>query len=100
MVEIPLTCYMIHLVKKQFTLDLQWSSITKYFLTCLGVLGLTYFLMQEFLVFEEAIFIFLPNLLPFIIFGGVLYFGITIIIDKRAKNLAMKIFAEINSKIR
>jgi hypothetical protein len=56
--------------------------------------------MQEFLVFEEAIFIFLPNLLPFIIFGGVLYFGITIIIDKRAKNLATKIFAEINSKIR
>ena len=100
LVEIPLTCYMIHLVKKQFTLNLQWSSITKYFLTCLGVFGLTYFLMQEFLVFEEAIFIFLPNLLPFIIFGAVLYFGITIIIDKRAKNLATKIFAEINSKIR
>jgi hypothetical protein len=88
------------LVKKQFTLDLQWSSITKYFLACLGAFGLTYLLMQEFLVFEEAIFIFLPNLLPFIIFGGVLYFGITIIIDKRAKNLATKIFAEINSKIR
>lgn len=99
LLELPLTLYMIHMVKKEFTLNLEWSSTIKYFLTCLGTFGLTYLLMQEFLVFHEEIFIFLPNLLPFVIFGVVLYFGITIIIDKRAKILAKKILSELNSKI-
>ena len=99
LLELPLTLYMIHMVKKEFTLNLEWSSTIKYFLTCLGTFGLTYLLMQEFLVFHEEIFIFLPNLLPFVIFGVVLYFGITIIIDKRAKILVKKILSELNSKI-
>ncbi|MCH7648149.1 MAG: hypothetical protein IIA83_06050 [Thaumarchaeota archaeon] len=99
LLELPLTLYMIHMVKKEFTLNLEWSSTIKYFLACLGTFGLTYLLMQEFLVFHEEIFIFLPNLLPFVIFGVVLYFGITIIIDKRAKILAKKILSELNSKI-
>ena len=100
LIEFPLTLYMISLVKKQFTLDLEWSSIIKYFLTCLGVFGLTYFLMQNFLTFDKEIFIFLPNLLVFVIFSGCLYLVIIIIIDKRAKLLTKKILFELNSKIK
>jgi O-antigen/teichoic acid export membrane protein len=100
LVELPLTWYMIHMVKKEFTLNLQWSSIIKYFLTCLGTFGLTYLLIQEFLVFNEEILIFLPNLLPFAIFAIVLYFLITIIVDNRARKLAKKIISELNSKFR
>jgi len=90
--------YMIILVKKQFTLDLEWSSIMKYFLTCLGVFSLTYFLMQNFLIFDKDVFIFLPNLLVFVIFSVSLYLIITIIIDKRVKLLTKKIWFELNSK--
>ena len=100
LVEIPLTVYMIHMVKKQFTLNLNWLSITKYFLTCFGVGLFTYFLTQQFLVFTEDIFKFLINLLPFV-FGSIfLYFIITIIIDKRANTLAKTIIFEIKSKIK
>jgi hypothetical protein len=98
LIELPLTLYMIILVKKQFTLDLEWSSIMKYFLTCLGVFSLTYFLMQNFLIFDKDVFIFLPNLLVFVIFSVSLYLIITIIIDKRVKLLTKKIWFELNSK--
>jgi O-antigen/teichoic acid export membrane protein len=100
LVEIPLTIFMIHMVKKQFTLNLNWLSITKYFLTSLGVGIFTYFLTQQFLIFTENIFNFIINLLPFV-FGSIfLYFIITIIVDKRANVLAKTIILEIKSKIK
>ena len=99
LVEIPLTAYMIHMVKKQFTLNLQWSSITKYLITCTGVGILTYYLISQFLIFTENFFEFFIHLLPFVIFSVSLYFIITVIIDKRANELAKKIVLEIRTKI-
>jgi O-antigen/teichoic acid export membrane protein/RNAse (barnase) inhibitor barstar len=97
LIELPLTLYMIHMVKKEFTLNLQWSSIIKYFITCIASFGLTYYLMQNFLIFDKEIFVFLPNILAFAIFSVVVYFLISIIIDNRAKRLVGRIISELNS---
>ena len=100
LIELPLTAFMIHMTKKEFTLNLQWSSIIKYFSTCLVIFGLTHILMQEFLVFSEEIIVFLPRLIPFAIFAVGTYLLISIIIDNRAKTLVKKTISELNSKFR
>ena len=98
LIELPLTAFMIHMTKKEFTINLQWTSIIKYFIICCAAFGLTYLLMQEFLIFSEEILVFLPNLLPFVIFSLGLYFGINTIIDKRTNKLVKKIIHEFRSK--
>jgi len=83
------------MVKKNISLKINYIVILKYSIICIGVFGLTYILMEEYLIYEESIFIFLPNLIPFIaltIFG---YIGLTYVFDKRTRNLVKTIMKEI-----
>ena len=98
-VEIPLTIYMIKLVKKQFTLNLEWSAIGKYLLIIIFVSLLTYYLIENFLTFNENTIEFLLQLIPFVIFSTGLYFVISALVERRAKILMKKILDEIRSKL-
>ena len=98
-VEIPLTIYMIKLVKKQFTLNLEWSAIGKYLLIIIFVSLLTYYLIENFLTFNENTIEFLLQLIPFVIFSTGLYFVISALVERRAKILMKKILDEISSKL-
>ena len=97
-VEIPLTAYMIKLVKKQFTMNLDWIAIAKYLIITILVSLLTYYLIENFLEFKENAIEFVIVLIPYVIFSITLYFVISALIEKRAKILAKKIIDEINSK--
>ena len=57
-----------------------------------------YFLIEEFLVYTENIFIFIPNLVLFVGIGIGIYIAITYIIDFRTQNLVKGILAEIKNK--
>ena len=54
--------------------------------------------MEEFLVYNESVFIFIPNLLPFLIFGGGVYLGITFMIDSKTRSLFKSIINELGIK--
>ena len=43
--------------------------------------------MQEYLIFEESIFEFLPSLIPYLIFAVGMYLGITLGMDKKTRKL-------------
>lgn len=55
----------------------------------------TYFLMDNFLIYEKSIFTFLPNLIPFMIIFIIIYLGIMVYWDRDSKNLIKAIINEI-----
>lgn len=97
-VEIPLCIYIISLVRKSFTLRLDYSRITKYIFSSIIVFGIIYLAMDEYLVYYESIFEFLPNVIVFVIAGGVSYIGITYVIDIKSRMLIKSIFEELTTK--
>lgn len=97
-VEIPFTLYYYILVKKDFTLSLSKITILKYLIINLIVFSGIYFLMEEFLVYEESIFDFLPNIIPYLFLSILIYFGLTYLVDKKTRVLFKAIFSEIKNK--
>ncbi len=96
-VQIPYVSYFFYLARKDFKLRLRPKIFSKYLITTIAVFGLIFVIMEEYLVYEESIFKFLPSFIPYFVGGIVLYFGITYIIDKRTKQLVHKILNEIKS---
>jgi len=94
-IEIPLFLYIVNLVKKSFTLKLDFLSISKYLVTSIGVFGLMYVLIEEYLVYNNSIMEFLPNLAVFVILGIISYIGITYLIDKKTKSLIKSMLKEL-----
>jgi len=94
-IQIPFTLYFLKIVKKNFSLKLDYQSIIKYIVTSVSVFGIIYILMEEFLIYKNNIFEFLPNFLLFAILGVVGYIGITYLIDPRTKKLINLIILEI-----
>lgn len=93
--EIPFFIFYIIMVRKSFTINLDVKSLVKYALTTLLIFSVVYFAMEEFLVYEESIFQFLPNLLLYVSLAGAGYIGITYVIDKRIKVLINAIVKEV-----
>ena len=54
--------------------------------------------MEEFLVYEESIFDFLPNIIPYLFLSILIYFGLTYLVDKKTRVLFKAIFSEIKNK--
>lgn len=95
--QIPFTVYFYALVRKNLTLKLDLGSIFKYLIVGIGVFGIVYVLAEEFLVYENNFFQFVPQLLLFVLFGIGSYFIITYLIDWRTKKLVEAIFHEFKS---
>lgn len=96
--NIPLTVYMYYLARKHFTIKVNSNSLVKYLLVSIGIFGLVYFLIEKFLVYNESIYEFLPDLLLFAALGAGGYLAVTYFIDQRTKKLFHGIIDEIRSK--
>jgi O-antigen/teichoic acid export membrane protein len=97
-VEIPLFLYIILLVRKSFTLKFDYFRIFKYLISSVIIFGSIYFIMEEFLIYNESIFEFLPILTAFVFLGGLGYLGITYVIDNNTRVLVKSILKEIKGK--
>ncbi|MGI0021493.1 MAG: hypothetical protein ACRD9Q_01405, partial [Nitrososphaeraceae archaeon] len=93
--QIPFSVYFYIVIRRKLKFTVFLKKLMKYLLTSIGVFGLTFYLMENFLVFKESIFEFLPDLLLFFIFGIGLYLLITFLIDNRIRDLFRGIFKEI-----
>jgi len=91
---IPLSIYYYRLSRKVFEIKFDFS-IMKYVLTSLGVFSFMFIIMEEFLIYNESIFIFLPDLIFFVLIATGLYLIITYVIDKKTKDLFVSIYDEI-----
>jgi len=54
--------------------------------------------MEEFLVYKESIFEFLPGFLPFVVIGVGGYLGLTFLIDSKIRELFKSIIKEMIKK--
>jgi O-antigen/teichoic acid export membrane protein len=94
---IPLTIYFYKLSRKVVEINFDFS-IIKYILTSIVVFSFMYILMEEFLIYNESIFIFLPDLVFYVLIASGLYLSITYCIDKKTKELFVSIYNELIKK--
>jgi hypothetical protein len=96
-ISIPFSIYLFSLVKKNFTLKLESRLILKYFIVSVIIFTIIYLITEEFLVYTENIFEFIPQLLLFMIIGVVGYLVITYFIDLRIRKLFHAIINELTN---
>ncbi len=96
--EIVSVLYMHKIAKKEITLKMNWNIIMKYFVVSIVTSGIAYVLMDKFLIYDESVYIFLPNLIPYLIISIFGYLGITYCIDKRTRKLSASIINELLHK--
>lgn len=96
--QIPFTAYLYNLSKKELKYEIKTKIILKFVVVSIFIFGLTYYLMNEFLVYEISIFEFLPNFIPYTILGILGYVGITYVIEKRIRYLFKSIIKEFLNK--
>jgi O-antigen/teichoic acid export membrane protein len=97
-VRIPFTIYRYRLLQKSVKLKFEVNSISKYLISSIVIFGGVFIITNEFLVYNERIFEFLPNLLFFVTLGICGYLIMTYLIDNQTKNLVHAIFKEIRKK--
>ncbi len=96
--QIPFTGYLYFIVRKEFAIRLNYKTLIKYGIATLVSFGITYFLMEKFLVYNESIFQFLPNMLLYVVLASLLYFGITYSIDNKTRKLVHAVLSETGKK--
>lgn len=95
-IQIPFTLYFFRMLKTSFTVSIDVKVTIKYLISSILVFIGVYFLMENFLIYQESIFDFLPNLILYICLGIAMYALITFIIDIRTRNLAKSIITELS----
>lgn len=98
MTQIPVSAYFYVLTKRNFNLEMDKVAIMKYLFAATVAFGLAYLLMEEYLVYKESIFEFLPGLLPFMIIGIGGYLGLTYLIDSKIRDLFKSVIKELIKK--
>jgi len=94
-VQIPFSIYLYILIRKNFTLKVGFVSLIKYLATSVLVFGITFYFMNEHLVYNEKIFEFAPSLIPYLVISIGSYILITYAIDSKTKILVKRILNEI-----
>jgi len=87
------------LVRKHFKSILEISKIIKYFGVGIMIFGIIFVLNDNFLVYQNNIFQFLPILLLHMFIGFLGYFLITYLIDEKVRMLVKESVEEIKKKL-
>ena len=98
-VTIAFMIMVLVLVKKRYDLNLPYSHMIKYSLVTAFVSGFIFYFSENFLTYSESVYDFIPQIIPIVLVGGVIYFGITYLIDDSSKILFKSIIKEIRGKL-
>lgn len=96
--HIPYPIILYRTIKKEFNPKLNKFAIGKYFFASIISFSIPYLLMEKYLIYNQSIFVFLPNLIPYVILGVMLYLGITYIIDSKTKKLVSSVILELKKQ--
>lgn len=97
-VTIPFMIYSVLLVRKNHQISLPYNAILKFSVIALLSSLVTYFILENYLIYYESIFDFFPHLIPIIVLAGAIYFGTSYAFDKSTREFFRLIFTEIKSK--
>jgi O-antigen/teichoic acid export membrane protein len=95
---VPYILTLYALVRREFSPSLKKSSLITYLLASIGSFGFVYFLMKEYLIYQESIFKFFPSLIPYMILAVSMYLGITFATDSKTRFLFRAVFKELRKK--
>lgn len=93
--QIPFTLYLYYTARKKLQLKFESSLIIKYILIGVGVFVPLFFVITNYLEYNENVFQFIPHLVLFSLMGIIPYFVITYMLDKRIKNLTNLVLKEL-----
>jgi hypothetical protein len=93
--DVPYSVHLYLIIRKKINFKFEFRPIFKYFLTSLGVFGFLYFLIEEYLIYNDNIFVMIPNLILFTGIGVAMYLSITYMIDFKTRDLVQAILKEI-----
>lgn len=95
LVEIPFFIYLYKISKKHFEIKIQKIILFKYLFSAVFIFGVIFILMEEFLVYNNNIFEFLPNVIFYVFLAAIGYLGMTYLLDIKTRNLFKAIYYEI-----
>lgn len=97
-VTIPFMIYGLVAVKKYHGITFPIKETSKFGGATLFSGIIVFYFAENFLVYSQSIWDFLPQILPIIAFGGGIYFGITYLIDKSTRKLFNSIFSQLGKR--
>jgi len=95
--QIPFFIYSYILLRRDITISVNFNSIAKYLGTAVIIFGIIYFVIEELLVYNESVYVFIPNVLIYLAAGILSYIIITYFIDSNTKALINSIIKEIKN---
>lgn len=96
--QIPITTCHYIMVRKNLNVKFEKNIIIKYFVVALVVFSLIYFVSEQFLEYDNNIFIFVPKIILLTVIGICGYILITYLIDNSTKKLVSAIINELKQK--
>jgi len=97
-VAIPFMLQGLISLKKNYQVSFPFKVMLKYSTVALLSSIVVYLVSENFLIYSESIYDFIPQLVPIIILGGIMYFGITYVIDESSRKLFKLIINEFRAK--
>ncbi len=97
LIPIPFMFYRLILVRRNFNIKISYYLISKYIITAIIIFSVTHILMEEYLVYDKQIMLFMPQVILYVIFSISGYLGITFLIDGKTRELVKGIFNELKS---
>lgn len=96
--QIPFTIYYYLLTRKFIKFKINSILLLKYILVCVVVFGITYLLMNQFLIYENNVFKFVPRVLLLVSIGMIVYLFVTYLVDSKTRILFHAILDELKGK--
>jgi len=95
---IPFMIYSGILVKKNHQINFNFIPITKYAGIALLSTGMIFYISENYIIYYESIYDFIPQVFLILIIGAIIYFGITYAVDNSTRKLFNSIIIEIIKK--
>ncbi len=93
--QIPISLLLFYKMLNTIRISLDYKLIAKYFLIAVCAYISIFVITQNFLVYENNVFTFVPNLLLFFGIGIGFFIGLSFLVDKKTRQLAVFIIKEI-----
>ena len=94
-VQLPFTIYLMIWVRKEFKPKIDFNTIFKYVFSSILVFGGIGYLVNQNMEYSTSIFEFVWIFSPYLIGSGILYVGITYLIDNKTRKLVKSIINEL-----
>ena len=97
-VAVPITAYTVILVKRQHKITLPFTAIAKFSGVTIFTGLIIYYLIENYLVYHESVFDFLPEIIPLMLLAAPIYLGLMYAIDDSTRKLYKSIINELRRK--